>query len=188
MATTEEGRETDSGIEIKPVYTDEDVAELELELPGEFPFTRGPYKDMYRGPAVDDPAVRGLRLGRGDERPLPLSARARADRAVCRVRSADPARLRLRRPARGRRGGADRRRNRLAGRHGAPLRRDPARRGLDVDDDQRAGRRCSCSCTSSSPRGRASPATSCAAPSRTTSSRSTAPAGTTSSRRGPRCG
>src|SRR6266545_2823398 len=49
MATTEDRRETDSGIEIKPVYTDEDVAELELELPGEFPFTRGPYKDMYRG-------------------------------------------------------------------------------------------------------------------------------------------
>ena len=49
MATTEDRRETDSGIEIKPVYTDEDVTELELELPGEFPFTRGPYKDMYRG-------------------------------------------------------------------------------------------------------------------------------------------
>ena len=47
MATTE-GRETDSGIEIKPVYTAED-AEVELELPGEFPFTRGPYPDMYRG-------------------------------------------------------------------------------------------------------------------------------------------
>ena len=49
MATAEDRRETESGIEIKPVYTDEDVAELELELPGEFPFTRGPYKDMYRG-------------------------------------------------------------------------------------------------------------------------------------------
>ena len=49
MATTEDRRETDSGIEIKPVYTDEDVTELELELPGEFPFTRGPYRDMYRG-------------------------------------------------------------------------------------------------------------------------------------------
>jgi methylmalonyl-CoA mutase, N-terminal domain len=48
MATTEGGRETDSGIEIKPVYTAED-AERELELPGEFPFTRGPYSDMYRG-------------------------------------------------------------------------------------------------------------------------------------------
>src|SRR3954449_12085561 len=49
MATTHGGRETDSGIEIKPVYTEADVAGLELELPGEFPFTRGPYRDMYRG-------------------------------------------------------------------------------------------------------------------------------------------
>ncbi len=48
MATTEGGRETESGIEVKPVYTAEDAPE-ELELPGEFPFTRGPYRDMYRG-------------------------------------------------------------------------------------------------------------------------------------------
>src|SRR2546425_11622094 len=48
MATAEEGRETDSGIEIEPVYTAEDAPEG-LELPGEFPFTRGPYRDMYRG-------------------------------------------------------------------------------------------------------------------------------------------
>jgi methylmalonyl-CoA mutase N-terminal domain/subunit len=40
--------ETDSGIEIKPVYTDQDVADLALEPPGEFPFTRGPYPSMYR--------------------------------------------------------------------------------------------------------------------------------------------
>ncbi len=48
MATTEDRRETDSGIEIKPVYDAAD-AERELESPGEFPFTRGPYRDMYRG-------------------------------------------------------------------------------------------------------------------------------------------
>jgi methylmalonyl-CoA mutase N-terminal domain/subunit len=48
MATAEDRRETDSGIEIKPVYTDEDVA-LELEPPGEYPYTRGPHADMYRG-------------------------------------------------------------------------------------------------------------------------------------------
>src|SRR5256714_1035350 len=48
MAPTEDPRETDSGIEIKPVYTRDDAPD-ELELPGEFPFTRGPYKDMYRG-------------------------------------------------------------------------------------------------------------------------------------------
>jgi methylmalonyl-CoA mutase, N-terminal domain len=49
MATAEDRRETDSGIEIKTVYTAEDVGDLELELPGEPPFTRGPYPDMYRG-------------------------------------------------------------------------------------------------------------------------------------------
>jgi methylmalonyl-CoA mutase, N-terminal domain len=49
MARAEEGRETDSGIEVKPVYTQDDVAGEALELPGEFPFTRGPYPDMYRG-------------------------------------------------------------------------------------------------------------------------------------------
>jgi methylmalonyl-CoA mutase N-terminal domain/subunit len=49
MATTPDRRETDSGIEVKPVYTGEDVAGLRLDPPGEFPFTRGPYRDMYRG-------------------------------------------------------------------------------------------------------------------------------------------
>src|ERR671931_1603729 len=49
MATAEEHRETDSGIDVKLVYGPEDIAGLELEPPGEFPFTRGPYKDMYRG-------------------------------------------------------------------------------------------------------------------------------------------
>jgi len=48
MATAEEPRLTDSGIEVKPVYTAAD-APRELELPGEFPFTRGPYETMYRG-------------------------------------------------------------------------------------------------------------------------------------------
>jgi methylmalonyl-CoA mutase N-terminal domain/subunit len=48
VATTGDDRETESGIEIKPVYTEEDV-EHPLELPGEYPFTRGPYPDMYRG-------------------------------------------------------------------------------------------------------------------------------------------
>jgi methylmalonyl-CoA mutase N-terminal domain/subunit len=43
-------RETDSGIEIAPVYVAGD-APAPAELPGEFPFTRGPYPDMYRGRA-----------------------------------------------------------------------------------------------------------------------------------------
>jgi methylmalonyl-CoA mutase, N-terminal domain len=46
---TVDRRETDSGIEIKPVYSEDDVERTPLEAPGEFPFTRGPYRDMYRG-------------------------------------------------------------------------------------------------------------------------------------------
>jgi methylmalonyl-CoA mutase, N-terminal domain len=41
-------RETESGIEVKPLYTAED-ATTPLEPPGSYPYTRGPYPDMYRG-------------------------------------------------------------------------------------------------------------------------------------------
>src|SRR5918999_2380211 len=44
-------RFTDSGIEVKPLYTAADVEDgLEERLgePGEFPFTRGPHREMYR--------------------------------------------------------------------------------------------------------------------------------------------
>jgi methylmalonyl-CoA mutase N-terminal domain/subunit len=47
MAATDR-RETESGIEVKPVYTAEDAG-APLETPGEYPYTRGPYRDMYRG-------------------------------------------------------------------------------------------------------------------------------------------
>ena len=46
--TPAENKKIESGIELKPVYTAGD-ATSELELPGEAPFTRGPYPDMYRG-------------------------------------------------------------------------------------------------------------------------------------------
>src|SRR5947199_2757062 len=49
MAVTGDRRETDSGIEVKPVYTAADLTAGELEPPGEYPFTRGPYPTMYRG-------------------------------------------------------------------------------------------------------------------------------------------
>ncbi len=42
-------RYTDSGIEVAPLYTEEDLpAELDLGEPGEFPYTRGPHREMYR--------------------------------------------------------------------------------------------------------------------------------------------
>jgi methylmalonyl-CoA mutase, N-terminal domain len=47
MAAAEDER-SESGIELKPLYTADD-APHPLEPPGEYPFTRGPYRDMYRG-------------------------------------------------------------------------------------------------------------------------------------------
>ena len=47
MAATDD-RKTESGIPVKPVYTAADAPGA-LEPPGEYPFTRGPYPDMYRG-------------------------------------------------------------------------------------------------------------------------------------------
>lgn len=40
---------TDSGIEVKTLYTTADISSLQNELPGQFPFTRGVQPDMYRG-------------------------------------------------------------------------------------------------------------------------------------------
>jgi methylmalonyl-CoA mutase N-terminal domain/subunit len=42
-------RFTDSGIEVKNLYTADDVPDkLELSEPGEFPYIRGPHREMYR--------------------------------------------------------------------------------------------------------------------------------------------
>jgi len=51
-APTEKKVETSSGIELKSVFRPADGAEdydRELNDPGEFPYTRGPYASMYRG-------------------------------------------------------------------------------------------------------------------------------------------
>src|SRR5262249_18051625 len=42
--------ETASGLPVKRVYTPEDAVPFEeVGLPGQYPFTRGPYPTMYRG-------------------------------------------------------------------------------------------------------------------------------------------
>jgi methylmalonyl-CoA mutase N-terminal domain/subunit len=48
VAITPDRRVLESGIEAKPLYEAAD-APTQLEPPGTYPFTRGPYKDMYRG-------------------------------------------------------------------------------------------------------------------------------------------
>lgn len=42
-------RHTDSSIAIKKIYTEQDLPAAGLELPGEYPFTRGVQPNMYRG-------------------------------------------------------------------------------------------------------------------------------------------
>ena len=60
--------ETDSGFEVKSTYTEDDVAggaeglAARLGLPGEPPFTRGPYPLDVPGPALDDAPVRRFRV------------------------------------------------------------------------------------------------------------------------------
>ena len=49
MASTPDRRLLDSGIDVKPLYRAADAPSAEPEPPGSFPFTRGPYPDMYRG-------------------------------------------------------------------------------------------------------------------------------------------
>ena len=184
-------RQTDSGIDIKPLYTAADLdgwdpAE-QLGAPGEPPYTRGVYPSMYRGRLWTMRQYAGFGTRRVHERALQVPARRRPDGTVLCLRPADADGLRLRPSARRGRGGQGRRGDRLDRRHAPAARRHPARRGHDVDDDQldggdpapalRARRRGA---------GRAL-GEDLAAPCRTTSSRSTSPAARTSTRRDRRC-
>ena len=47
--TTAAERKTLSGIPVEPVYGSEHVRGLQIPPPGEFPYTRGIHRDMYRG-------------------------------------------------------------------------------------------------------------------------------------------
>ena len=98
-----------------------------------------PLPDRLPRPHVDDPAVRGLRQRRADQRALPDDPRPRWRRALGRLRHADADGPRLRRPDEPGRGRPLRRRHRLRRRHGAALRRHRPRRGHHLDDDQRPG-------------------------------------------------
>ncbi len=49
MAGAPDRRLLESGIEVKPLYRPADAPQEEPAPPGSYPFTRGPYPDMYRG-------------------------------------------------------------------------------------------------------------------------------------------
>ena len=120
---------TPEGIDVKPLYTAEDLEGLEAvgALPGlRAVRPRRPRHDV-REPALDDPPVRRLLDRRGVERLLPGQPRRRADGPVGGVRPRHPPRLRQRPPTRRRRRRQGRRRDRLGRGHEGPLRRHPAR-------------------------------------------------------------
>ena len=96
-ATMSELRSTISGVENEPLYGPDPGFDYERDLgaPGEFPFTRGVYASMYRGRLWTMRQFAGFGGGGGDERAVPLSARAWADGAVDGVRHADADGLRL---------------------------------------------------------------------------------------------
>ena len=148
---------------------------------------RRPCVDVSQ-PALDHAAVRRLRHGPPDQRTLQVPARQRADRPQHRVRSADAHGPRLRRSALARRSRPARRRRRYARRHGGAVRRHRPGGGLRVDDDQRPGHHRHGVLPGQRPTTAASIGSSCAAPSRTTSSRSSTPRTRSSFRRSRRCG
>ena len=120
---------TSSDIEIADLYTAADLAAsastrtATSACPGEPPFTRGVQADDVPEPLLDDAPVRRLRDRRGDEPALPLPPRAGPDRAVGRLRPADPDGLRLGRARGGGRGRPGRRPDLEPRRHGGPRRR-----------------------------------------------------------------
>ena len=98
--------ETSSGIVVRDLYTPADIAGARRG-PRPRPARRVPVHprrpaDDVPQPVLDDAPVRRLRDRRGDEPALPLPARAGPDRAVGRVRPADPDGLRLGRTRRAR--------------------------------------------------------------------------------------
>ena len=103
----------------RPLYTEADLpGDRRDRPPGRLSVhARRVPVDVPR-PPVDDAPVRGLRHGGGDQRALPLPARARPDGAVDRVRHAVADGPRLRPPAVAGRGRARGRGGRHARRHG----------------------------------------------------------------------
>ena len=180
-------RRTESGIEVKPVYTAAD-APRELEPPGEYPVHPRAYRRHVPRPAVDDAPVRGLRRRprRRTRASATCSSAARPGSrspSTCRPSSATTPTTRCARGEVGRIGVAiDSLDDMEILLDGIPLGDVSTSMtinapGVDAAAALRAGR---------GGAGRRA-GRSCAARSRTTSSRSTSRAATTSSRRGPRC-
>ena len=140
-AMAEEAR-SESDLPIRQTYGPDDLAGFDpaaqLGEPGEFPYTRGVYASMYTGRPWTMRQYAGFGTAKESQRAVPPAGRRRHRRPQRRLRPADPDGLRQRRADRARRGRQGRGRHRLDRRHAHPVRRAAARRGLHLDDDQRA--------------------------------------------------
>ena len=185
---TDPRRFTDSGIEVERGLRAPSAGGRALEDPGEFPYTRGIRRDGYRARLWTMRQYAGYAsASESNERYRYLLAHGSTGLSMAfdlptqlGLDSDDPRAL----GEVGRTG----RRDRHDRRHADRVRRDPARRGVDVDDDQRSRERAAVPLRAGrrgAGRGRRG---SCAARARTTSSRSTSRAATTSTRPGRRCG
>ena len=93
-------RETESGIEVKPVYTADDAAARARAARASSRTRAGRIADMYRGRPWTMRQYAGFASAEESNARYRYLLDARADRPVGRVRPADAARLRLRRSAR----------------------------------------------------------------------------------------
>ena len=140
---------------------------------------------MYAGRLWTMRQYAGFGTAQETNAPVPAAPRRGADGSLDRVRPADPDGLRLRPPDGAGRGGPGRGRDRHRRRPGRPLPGDPARPGLDLDDDQRHRGDPAGHVRRGRARSRASRAPRSPARCRTTCSRSTSRAGPTSIRPAP---
>ncbi len=135
--------QTESGLPIEPVYDSFGAGRLRsghrARAARRLPLHPRRVSDHVHRPVVDHAPVRRIWQCGTVESPLPATARGRDDGPVRRVRSAHPDGLRLRRSDGRRRGRQGWSRDRLDRRHAHAFRCDSARRGVDLDDDQRPG-------------------------------------------------
>jgi len=116
---------TISGVENEPLYSPENVEldyESDLGWPGAYPFTRGVYPSMYRGRLWTMRQFAGF----GTAEETNKRFRYLLDHGQTGLSTAFDMPTLM---------GYD-----SDHPHGDAVRRDPARRGLDLDDDQRSGR------------------------------------------------
>ena len=132
---------TGAGMPVKRVYGPQDLPESyeDIGLPGQFPYTRGPYPTMYRGRKWTMRQIAGFGQAGGDQQALPVPDRPGPDRSVGGLRHAHADGSRQRRRDESRRGRSRGRGDRRAARHGGPLRRHRPGEHLGVDDDQPVG-------------------------------------------------